>query len=432
MSRALQSKLQERAEREAKIQGLLQTPGPPEILSAALAALNGSPHPRDPWSFNSVLENQAGSLQAERFISIIRRTRRSNIVENRDMVKAVWELCGIPWFKTLDSWSGRGKTAQARFRSLAAHLTCKYPMPEFLFTVFLIPEVGNPQRYVAPARAPQRNRPQMLALYQHLVSGGSVKVAVAQGLLPVPLTNKMCHEFMQGPRSGDVYTAIRYAQTRGSVGGSENLARALAATRLGRGLYAEDMEPRILTVIEWFCRQGMLNTDLIGPLFDYIEHRLHDLEFNITGRTVTAMQRGMEEWHQAMNRAGQHGVPNSYGGGRTPPEKFKSSGIAEPELIEIQNVLWSVQEILTMADLITEGSQLKHCVSSYWYRIEGGSTSIWTLQRENRRELTLEVDNLTRTVVQARGVCNARPTSDQARMMHHWASKNHIRISSFL
>lgn len=81
-----------------------------------------------------------------------------------------------------------------------------------------------------------------------------------------------------------------------------------------------------------------------------------------------------------------------------------------------------------MARLRKEGEAMRHCVSSYWYRIESGHTSIWTLQRENVRQLTIEVDNGTRAIVQARGPCNHPATHEQVRVLHHWAAKNNLRV----
>lgn len=431
MARQIQTKLEQRRLQEEQIEAALCSKKVPDILSAALAAMKGEPHPNDPWKFNSVLENQQGTEQAERFIRIIRKTRRSTIVENQEAVKAVWAITGLPWFRTLDSWVSKGKKAETRLRSLASHLTCKYRMPDFLFSVFFIPELRP--NMVIHHGAPVRNRNTMFRLYEHLVAGGSVKAAVQDGMLPVAFTKRMCHEFMQGPASGDVYTAIRYAQTKAS-GGSESLARALAATRLGRGIYDEAMEPRLLTVIEWFSRQGMLNPDLVGPLFDYIEHRLRELDFEITGRSVAAMQRGMAEWHEALNRQpalrrGAHNYGVSYMG-RTPPAKFAPSGY-DQDLFEVGPNVWSIEEILTLNALDAEGRAMRHCVSSYWFRIENGSTSIWTIQKDGQRQLTIEVDNGMGSVVQARGVCNVPPTSEQTRVLHHWAAKNKLRVRGF-
>lgn len=420
MARQIQTALEQRRAREEKIEGLLRQGKPPDILAAALAAMKGEPHPRDPWNFNSVLQNQQGTPQADRFISIIRKTRRSSIVEDKDMVKAVWTLAGLPWVRTVESWVPKGKKHWSRFKSLAGHLTCKYRMPEFLFWAFFIPE----PRPGYALQAPFRDRAAMLVLFEHLAGGGSVRQAVADGMLPVPLTKRMCHEFMQGPATGDIYMAIRYAQVKAS-GGSESLSRALAATRLGRGIYDEEMEPRLLTVIEWFSRQGMLNPDLVGPMFDYIEQQLRVLDFVITGRSVAAIQRGMEAWHAQLNRqpARQYGmVPQ-----RIPPAKFNPSGFTE-EMVEFGKTVWSVEEILSMNRLRTEGAAMRHCVTSYWPRIESGHTSIWTLQKEGQRQLTVEVDNGTRAVVQARGVCNRPATPEQVRILHHWAAKNNLRV----
>lgn len=93
-------------------------------------------------------------------------------------------------------------------------------------------------------------------------------------------------------------------------------------------------------------------------------------------------------------------------------------------------VLWTVEEILTMKELRNEGAAMKHCVSSYWFRIEDGVTSIWTVQRDNSRQLTVEVNNAMRSVVQVKGACNKPATSIQNRYLLQWVNENNLRVRS--
>ena len=92
------------------------------------------------------------------------------------------------------------------------------------------------------------------------------------------------------------------------------------------------------------------------------------------------------------------------------------------------HTVWTVEEILTMRALQAEGNAMKHCVSSYWYNIVNGGTSIWSLQKNGVRMLTIEVNNPSWTVVQARGKCNAPPTPKEKLIMMKWASKNRVRL----
>lgn len=419
--------MQQRARRGEELLREMRDKKPPDILSAALAASKGEPLSHDPWNFQSVLRNQGGTPQAENFISIIRRTRNSPLVaEDAVGVEALWELSGLPWVRPLGKWKSKGKAAETRFRHLAAHLVCKYPMPPFLFTAFFIRETRDPYGMQQRGGHMHRNRKQMIRLFEYLAAGGSVRKAVQTGLFPVAFTKRMCHEFMQAPSSeGDIYTAIRYAQVKAS-GGSERLSRALSTTRMGRGLYNPDREQRLLTVIDWFCRQGMLNPDVVVPLYDYIEHLMQNPTWSVVGRTPSSLERGMHVWHATLNQRQKQNWKNI-------PSKFEPSGFKNM-LVEWgeapHTVVWSCEEILTLAALRNEGAAMKHCVSSYWHRIASGQTSIWSLQRDGHRQLTVEVDNSMGMVVQARGVCNKVPTPVQNQWLTRWASDNKIGIRS--
>ena len=74
---------------------------------------------------------------------------------------------------------------------------------------------------------------------------------------------------------------------------------------------------------------------------------------------------------------------------------------------------------------------MRHCVYSYSSWCSRGRVSIWSLRCNDTRQLTLEVNNQSCAIVQARGICNAGPTVVQRREMGRWASFAGLRVSTY-
>ena len=87
--------------------------------------------------------------------------------------------------------------------------------------------------------------------YKHIGLGRNIRTAD----LPLPYTKRMAHLFLQAPDHFTVEMALRWGQVRG-LGGSEVLASAVAATRLGRSFEHEDFWQ---TVLHFFVNEPMLD-----------------------------------------------------------------------------------------------------------------------------------------------------------------------------
>ncbi len=98
--------------------------------------------------------------------------------------------------------------------------------------------------------------------------------------------------------------------------------------------------------------------------------------------------------------------------------------------------VWSIRQIIRRCDLIREGSELQHCVGSYFPRCRDGQTSIWSLKRHGlyqaHRVLTIELDPQSREVVTALGKQNSSPTTMARRVMERWAQRNQLSIASWV
>src|SRR5262249_52864067 len=194
-----------------------------------------------------------------------------------DARRAFKVMAQLEWARPPADWQPSGKGADTLFRSLAEHLFPRFRMPPVLWTAFSEPTAGALRlgRVVA-----------------HVAAGGSFFDTVRSGLMPVPLTRRMCHEVLTRPGERTFLGAIRRAQGR-AAGGSLGFCRAWVRTNPGRHLHERAREEFWAAVIAWFCRNPVDHAEL-GPLVDYVAHRVEeDGAFSMKGRTLPALERGM-------------------------------------------------------------------------------------------------------------------------------------------
>lgn len=140
------------------------------------------------------------------------------------------------------------------------------------------------------------------------------------------------------------------------------------------------------------------------------------------------MLRGMTEWH------GELAKVKAINGKTFEPSGFKNFEVDRKEGRDV--IHWKITEILSSKRLIEEGRELHHCVASYAYRIENGQESIWSLTRSKgydptvERVVTIEVVNVNRSVVQARGKFNKMIESNAFQVMQLWAQENRMTIGT--
>ena len=93
--------------------------------------------------------------------------------------------------------------------------------------------------------------------------------------------------------------------------------------------------------------------------------------------------------------------------------------------------------VLDGDELLDEGRNMRHCVSTYGPTCCRGNSSIWSMtcsdsREQNRRELTIEVDPRRKAIIQARGVRNSRPTPEARRIMLLWAEREGLKVESWV
>jgi hypothetical protein len=283
----------------------------------------------------------------------------------------------------------------------------------------------------------------------HIARGQNIRTAD----LPVALTKKAAHCFLQAPRDLSIVAALRWGQVHG-MGGDESLARAVAGSRLGEIL---PDEPFWATVLQFFANSPMLAPAQVGPIVDYLYHQKFVFQeilgpggivthigppqpdFSMKGRTATALQRLVDAWHRQLARETK----------RLPLE-WAPSGIGAFRLLqrdeENKISCWIIEELLSSKALQDEGKAMHNCVATYTASCAQRRCAIWSLKLATSRDgarrhlLTIEVDPTKRSIVQVRGPCNRLPGGDHAgerlhtamEMLRRWADQQQLTIARYI
>jgi hypothetical protein len=197
--------------------------------------------------------------------------------------------------------------------------------------------------------------------------------------------------------------------------------------------------------VQFFVASPLLDPHHIGPVVDWIRNQRFVAEprrivngivcgggipqpgLNMKGRTVESVLRQVERWHRELNRATTDSST-----------VWQTCGIPGYERIEGaegSQTIVRIDEIVTSADLQQEGQAMRHCVASYARTCARGASAIYSLKQDYgtgyARRLTIQVDVLSKRIVQARGRCNARPLPLDERYLRNWATIAGLSIVSF-
>jgi len=332
---------------------------------------------------------------------------------------------------TPEGWRPASRNEDRSLLSLVRHLFAKYPAPACLERAWF-----DDTEQAAGYRR----------LHLHVAQGNNLRTAV----LPIPYTKKMAHCFPEAPADLSVTEALRYGQVRG-LGGDAALARAICATRLGRGFEHDEFWR---TVIQFFVRFGLADVGKVTEIVDYIhEHRFgvqvfidergrqHEMppqqpSLTMAGRTPDTMRRQVEAWHARLGRAGGRGNNVRWAPSGIPSyrEIEKLSGKRGDRSGGVQKRLWFVRELCSSEELRHESQTMRHCVVSYSSQCARGATRIFSMRFEERDKLqtvlTIEVRSLA--VVQARGRMNAAPSTKARAIMQRWAKAAGLEVRSYV
>ena len=350
---------------------------------------------------------------------------RSKLMRSFPHVRGVIALSqeSSNWLRPVQEWIPSTHNPAKQFSSLARHLWANYEVPRFMDSSWLIGDVIQQQ------------------WFKHLGMGNNIRTAEH---LPLQLTKKMAHNFSYAPESYSIEQAFRWAQVQ-ALGGNRRLVDALLETRIINDFRDNEFW---LSVFRFFINNPMLDTVHISPIIDYIwnqryEPRIVFVErgvaeelgpeqpnFSMRGRTVHSLLRAVDDWHRRLGK--------EIAGGQL---QWKKSGIEDFVHIEgtkaSKNMTkWSIRELLSSQELVSEGRQMRHCVATYAQSCHSGVSSIWTMDLETadgtQKLLTIEIHNESNEIRQIRGIRNRFPTEKEKEIIKRWAAIAGLEFASYL
>ena len=331
------------------------------------------------------------------------------------------------WQAAPELWQPTIGSPRQQFHAFARHLFPGYDVPAFLDAAWF-------EGFTAEG---EKHRDWFL----HIRRGHNIRTTD----LPVSLTSRGAHYFLQAPENASIAGALRWGQTL-ALGGDAALARAVAESRLSSIL---PDEPFWHTVLQFFVHNPGLSAARVGPLVDYLYARKFgealdgsdapEPDFSLKGRTLPALQKRMEEWHERLAREE-----------RQRGRSWKPCGIAPFHLLDRDPYGatndWTIVELTTHKMLQEEGNAMRNCVRIYTNWCSEGTTSIWSLRVRSlhdsrpRSLLTIEVNNARRAIVQVRSRCdrllsygNPAPRMKMAEsILRRWAAEARLSIACTL
>lgn len=333
------------------------------------------------------------------------------------------------WIRQPEEWypGTRGARKPAvQFRSLAAHLLAKYPVPPCLNAAWFesdTQEAAIQQEW-----------------YKRIGRGQNIRTAKC---LPFRLTKRAAHIFMT---MGHVYpaplAALRWAQIR-AINGDIQPSRHWEINSHER-IRGRDNADFWTSIIHFLLNNPMLERNYIGAVIDYIHYTKFERRrvpqphgsvrmdppvhpnFAIKGRSINKLIREVDDWHEQLS-----GEEYDY------VEEWEPSSLRAFALTEYNEALkariqWTIQELCTSALLQLEGRMMHHCVGSYVKKCISGEASIWSLRSRKDEEdaeqhhiLTIAVDNKKHKVTQALGKFNLKPQESRTRRQHRKTDSNY-------
>jgi hypothetical protein len=372
----------------------------------------------------AIIKANARRLQGQPGLKVLRLLahccwERSNLLDGFEAPRQADALLALSahwrdWVRPLDEWQPPPGDAGTQFSSLARHLLARYDVPRFLDAAWRAGLTAEGVR--------QQN------WFKLLGAGRNLRTADD---LPLPLTRRMAHHFLQAPPDFDIPAAFRHAQVL-ALGGDERLVRSLLGTRLGTDFQANDFWE---TVIRWLIDHPEVEPVHHGPLIDYLHHqrfvpsvpsglgrgqpRLVPPRPNLCmkGRSPDSLLRAVERWHRRL------------GAVRGTSGSWKPSGLPPLRVVESQEgerKVYAITELISSAELEEEGAAMGHCVATYGALCQSGQGSIWSLTVEDasgriNRLLTVEVRSWGRQIVQARGRFNRAAQPEDLHLLARWA-----------
>jgi len=130
--------------------------------------------------------------------------RCSKLMSDPQFVRGVVALVShhARWKRPIDKWRPQKHNAYRQFSSLSRHLLADYEVPVFMDSAWLSSKKRHQNWFI------------------HIGDGANIRTAEE---LPIKLTKKMAHHYLQAPTGYTVLSALRWAQVK-ALGGDKKLS----------------------------------------------------------------------------------------------------------------------------------------------------------------------------------------------------------------
>ncbi|WAS92623.1 PcfJ domain-containing protein [Nannocystis punicea] len=360
-------------------------------------------------------------------------SERSNLLDGG--VAAVQAIVNLARFHAwhqapVEGWKGGRGHPLALVHSLAQHLMGRYPVPRMLASAWF----GDD----SSPRDEERG--------WFIEHAGGCPFRKLTGL-PLQLTRKMEQILLKSPADLPVRAAIRRAELL-ALGAEPELVLAILQTDLAADLRHDEYWRG---VFEWMIR----NWDAIGPekvglIVKYVRATqirereadgsagaqvdpMPEPRFTGGARTPESLWRQIGAWQREVQRARELELQKTRNAAKT----WAGAGWAGLRFCDENSgpsvTEWEIGELLSSSGLWAEGRALRHCVGTYVRRCVRGISSIWSLRSAGRdgefaSRFTIEVEPVSRRIVQIRGFANCRVEGLAREIIARWARQERLAM----
>lgn len=339
---------------------------------------------------------------------------RSGRDRSQDVIRYINALLRITKYyasfvRPIGSWIGGAGSSRNLFHSLLQHVFAEFSMPRFMDEIWM-----EDAHTFTDERCQQ---------YLGLASGASMR----NWTLPVPMTKRMKHFFMQAPDHYSYMQALRYGQLKG-LAAEDWLIKTIINSKLGHNLGDEVFHNDLLRFFVHYQDKGLFSEEIeeIIGYFDRVRENNAQCEvLDLSDYTLNSLLEFIRNrsWYQQLLS-------------KRPSLTWSHSGLKGIEVCVPHPksgkaaIHWHLYELLDSEALRKEGGDLHHCVGSYASRCRDGYSTIWSLGKivSNYRYsvLTIELNPRTRCIVQVKGYYNRSPRMYELEIVKQWANQNDI------
>ncbi len=346
------------------------------------------------------------------------------------------------WIREPDDWDFDKVATGMRdfFVNLRDHLFLQYEVPKFL----------QPHLYCHwVVKNPEWNY--RVACYLQIAQGGNVRHTKN---LPVKLSKKEAHFFLQAPESATIEEAYRFAQVR-AIGGTEKLAMQIGRFTRSVRIADEAFFKEVIGFLTRHFKEGGAN---MQEMLLYIRYQYSkQANYTLKGRTKESFLRTYKEFLTFVSKfaeenrrvIGQGSLPREFSHyedlrvffyNYMQKATWNKANIREFKYVREQakepTTYFAICQLHSADALRTEGKEMGHCVATYIAKSFQEFCLIFSLRQlkhgqtpfeEGTRMLTIEVRN--RAIVQIKGPKNRSATKEEMKMVRKWAGEAKLRVA---